>query len=87
MPLACYIVDFACVQARIVIELDGGQHTVRADQDQIRTATIESAGYIVIRFWNDQVLLDLDSVTENIDQILALRSSDETEDSPLTPPT
>ncbi|WP_347881448.1 endonuclease domain-containing protein [Ancylobacter polymorphus] len=53
-------VDFLCVDARLVIELDGGQHT--ATTDEARTRVIEACGYLVIRFWNNDVLTNMDGV-------------------------
>jgi very-short-patch-repair endonuclease len=50
VPIEGYVVDFACVDAGLVVELDGGQHS--AEKDQRRTDSIEDAGYIVLRFWN-----------------------------------
>lgn len=66
LPLAGYIVDFACVSERLVIELDGGQHLEQAAYDRGRTAKLERQGYRVMRFWNDDVLLRTDQVLEQI---------------------
>ena len=54
VPLRHYIADFASHRLKLVIEIDGGQHNVEADAQ--RTADIESEGYKVIRFWNNEVL-------------------------------
>ena len=59
-----YVADFACRKARIVIELDGGQHN--AEKDAGRTAVIEHYGYRVIRFWNSDIFENLDGVLEAI---------------------
>ena len=59
-PVDRYIVDFLCGDAKLVIELDGGQHT--ATTDEARTRTIEACGYLVIRFWNNDVLTNMDGV-------------------------
>ncbi|WP_425107117.1 endonuclease domain-containing protein [Ancylobacter sp.] len=59
-PVDKYIVDFLCVDAKLVIELDGGQHT--ATTDEARTRVIEACGYLVIRFWNNDVLTNMDGV-------------------------
>ncbi|MBM3943623.1 MAG: endonuclease domain-containing protein [SAR202 cluster bacterium] len=63
-----YIVDFACVEKKLVIELDGGHHAVGAqsEYDQFRTAWLEAQGYRVLRFWNTQPLQEIDSVKEAI---------------------
>ncbi|HZF98533.1 MAG TPA: endonuclease domain-containing protein, partial [Pseudoxanthomonas sp.] len=61
-----YIVDFVCVEAGLVIEVDGGQHLERSAQDEERTAYLESVGLRVIRFWNDDALLKTDLVMEEV---------------------
>ncbi|UUL82813.1 endonuclease domain-containing protein [Sphingomonas qomolangmaensis] len=53
-----YIVDFACREARLAIELDGSQHHDAAARDAARTAWLESAGWRVVRLWNNDVLTD-----------------------------
>lgn len=65
-PIAGYIADFACVEAKLVVELDGGQHAERQTKDAERTRRIETNGYRVIRFWNDDVLLRTEAVVEEI---------------------
>jgi very-short-patch-repair endonuclease len=65
-PLGPYILDFVCLEAGLVIEVDGGQHVEQALYDQQRTASIEHAGLRVIRFWNHDVLNDTDAVLETI---------------------
>ena len=60
-----YIVDFASHQARIVIEVDGGQHA-ESTADVARTRFIEARGYRVLRFWNHDVLANIDGVLEVI---------------------
>ena len=61
-----FIVDFASRKARIVIELDGGQHDWQQAADATRTQHIEAAGYRVLRFWNNDVLGNLDGVLNEI---------------------
>jgi very-short-patch-repair endonuclease len=75
MPIAGYIADFACPAARLVIELDGGQH---ADdpRDAERTAAIECAGYIVLRFWNHDALGNTEGVLEDIRAAIANARAD-----------
>ena len=67
-PVGPFIADFACTSARLVIELDGGQHAelAHAAADTRRTKTLESAGFTVVRFWNDDVLARTDQVLEEI---------------------
>lgn len=65
-----YIVDFACFEARLIIEADGGQHMEQAEYDALRTEMLEGMGYRVIRFWNNQILTELPAVLEQIDEAL-----------------
>ena len=66
MSLNGFIVDFCCPDAKLVIELDGGQHAERQEQDSIRTKNLETSGYFVLRFWNNEVLRNIDGVLEEI---------------------
>ena len=61
-----YIVDFACHAKRIVVEVDGGQHGVRSAVDAERTKALESDGYRVLRYWNNDVLHNTDGVLEEV---------------------
>ena len=63
-PLGKYIADFACHSAKLVIECDGGQHGgARVSwKDSNRTAWLESQGYEVMRFWNSEVLENIEGV-------------------------
>jgi very-short-patch-repair endonuclease len=61
-----YIVDFCCIDQRLVIELDGGQHLENVDADRERTAFLERLGFRVMRFWDNQVLTNTDAVLEAI---------------------
>jgi very-short-patch-repair endonuclease len=65
-PLSNYIVDFVCLSASLVIELDGGQHLEDAENDEKRTAVLKALGFRVIRFWNDEVLVRTDVVLGEI---------------------
>jgi len=65
-PVAGYIADFACVEAKVIVELDGGQHAEQARYDGQRTRRIETNGYRVLRFWNNEVLERTDDVLEDI---------------------
>ena len=69
-PLGPYILDFVCLEARLVIELDGGQHAEAQAYDQRRTMLIEQQGLQVIRFWNHDVLNQTPAVLEQIWQTL-----------------
>ena len=61
-----FIVDFACHSARLIVELDGGQHALRTAADAERTKMLEANGYRVVRFWNNDVLSNIDGVLEEI---------------------
>jgi very-short-patch-repair endonuclease len=68
MPIAGYIVDFACPAKKLILELDGSQHA-RADaaaSDATRTAKLETLGWTLLRFWNDDVIRDIDNVCQHI---------------------
>jgi very-short-patch-repair endonuclease len=64
VPFDKYIADFCCAEARLIIELDGGQHATRDETN--RTAVLEAMGYLVLRFWNNDVLQNTDGVLEEI---------------------
>lgn len=66
MPIDRYVVDFCCESARLIIELDGGQHGNSIEQDMKRTAALEAQGYLVLRFWNNDVLGNMNGVVESI---------------------
>jgi len=61
-----YIVDFLSVQPKLIIEVDGGQHADRVLQDAQRTEYLQRLGYQMVRYWNDQVLRDVEAVMESI---------------------
>jgi very-short-patch-repair endonuclease len=64
VPIDKYAVDFCCAEARLIIELDGGQHATRDESN--RTAVLEAMGYLVLRFWNNDVLQNMNGVLEEI---------------------
>ena len=66
-----YIVDFCSIKAKLIIELDGSQHLEQEEYDLERTSYLESQGYKVVRFWNNDVMNDVHSVIRAID--IALR--------------
>jgi very-short-patch-repair endonuclease len=65
-PIGPYIVDFVCFEARLIIELDGGQHAIQVEADARRMEWLNSQGFRVIRFWNHQVFEDGEAVLEAI---------------------
>ncbi len=72
VPFGPYYADFACHVATLVIELDGSQHADAVPYDAARTAFLESEGYTVIRFWNNDVTNNLDGVLTAIAHHLTL---------------
>jgi very-short-patch-repair endonuclease len=64
-PFGPYILDFVCLEHRLVIETDGGQHADNA-QDAIRTAWLEKRGWRVMRFWNNEILQNADGIADTI---------------------
>lgn len=65
-PIGPYIVDFFCPEAKLIIELDGGQHADAVAADTRRTAWLEARSYRVVRFWNNDVMENIDGVLEVI---------------------
>jgi very-short-patch-repair endonuclease len=61
-PIGRYVVDFFCPEAKLIIEVDGGQHAAREAADDIRTSWLEARGYRVLRFWNNDVLANTEGV-------------------------
>jgi len=73
-PLRPYILDYYCHEAKLAIELDGGQHAEQHHYDQQRTAQLESRGILVLRFWNNEMLQQTESVLEKIYLVLEQRT-------------
>jgi len=74
-PIGSYIADFCCFRPKLIVELDGGQHAERIEYDQKRTDFLKSEGFEVIRFWDVQVLEEMDSVLEVILKTLEERKT------------
>ena len=70
VPIGPFIVDFASRKAKLVIELDGGQHNWQQESDEARTRRIKASGYRVLRFWNNDVFENLDGVLSEIQRSL-----------------
>ena len=64
-PLGSYVLDFICFAARLVVEVDGGQHA-DSTNDKLRDAWLQAQGFRVLRFWNNEVLENIDGVLETI---------------------
>ena len=72
-PIDIFIADFYCHQFKLVVELDGEIHKSQQEYDEGRTAELEHKGITVIRFSNEEVLMDIDKVVEKIKQYLILQ--------------
>ena len=72
LPVAGYIADFACPEHKVIVEVDGSQHAIgdAAEYDALRTQQLEQDGWTVLRFWNDDVLRDMDNVCEHIVRVI-----------------
>ncbi|MFO1415477.1 MAG: DUF559 domain-containing protein [Burkholderiales bacterium] len=70
-PCGGYIVDFLCVERRLIVEVDGGQHAQQQAYDRRRTDDLEAMGMIVLRYWNDDVLARMEAVLDDIFLALA----------------
>lgn len=66
-----FVADFVCLEARLIVELDGSQHLDREAYDAARTRWLDTQGFRVIRFWNDDVQLRMDEVLAVIAAALA----------------
>lgn len=75
VPLGPFIVDFACYDARLVVELDGGQHAESGNGDAARTRWLDSRGFRVLRFWNNEVFENMEGVLTVIRNAAAIDSS------------
>jgi very-short-patch-repair endonuclease len=82
-PLGVYIVDFVCLPARLVIEVDGGQHDLERARDERRTAWLNSQRFDVVRFWNNEVTGNLEGVVATIERRVIERLRDHPSPYPL----
>lgn len=81
-PIEPFVVDFVCVERKLIIEVDGGQHAKRVQEDMKRSDCLRNKGYKVLRFWNNQVLQETDAV---LDTILAALDDDTHSPQPSPP--
>ncbi|AZO26746.1 MULTISPECIES: endonuclease domain-containing protein [Mesorhizobium] len=65
VPIGRFVADFVCAEARLIVEIDGSQHA-ESRHDQERDAELKARGFRVLRFWNDDVLRDLNAVCDTI---------------------
>jgi adenine-specific DNA-methyltransferase len=76
-PIGRYILDYYCIEKKLAIELDGGQHGEAADYDQQRDSWLRSQGIRVLRFWNNQMLAETEAVMEVNYQAVVEAKSDQ----------
>jgi len=62
VPISRYIADFTCHEARLIVEIDGGQHDRSSPPEVERSGSLQNEGYRILRFWNNEVLANLDGV-------------------------
>jgi very-short-patch-repair endonuclease len=65
-PFENYVLDFVCLERRLVIEVDGSQHAEQQNYDEQRTEKLRTAGLTVLRFWDNEVLNETDAVVQVI---------------------
>ena len=65
-PIDRFVVDFFCADAKLIVELDGGQRDPAGERDRDRTRVLEAMSYLVLRFWNHDVMQNIDGVLEEI---------------------
>ena len=85
VPIGHYIADFVCFELRLIVELDGGQHAEQLDYDLRRTEFLQAKGYRVVRFWNNEVLGNIEGVLETLTLTLAKRRTARRERGVFTP--
>lgn len=61
-----YIVDFVCLERSLIVEVDGGQHSERTDYELERSSFLKDQGFEVLRFWNNEVLIETEGVLEKL---------------------
>jgi very-short-patch-repair endonuclease len=69
-PFEDYVLDFVCLEAMLVVEVDGGQHAQNATTDELRTKKLTDAGFRVIRFWNNDIFRNIEAVADSIWRVL-----------------
>jgi very-short-patch-repair endonuclease len=70
--LAGYIADFYCAESKLIVEADGSQHAEAIAYDERRRQRLEQAGFKVLRFWNNDIMANLDGVLTSIEHALSL---------------
>ena len=75
-PIGPYFVDLCSIQRKLIVEIDGGQHADQSAEDEVRSSFLNSYGYRVLRFWNNQVLENTDEVLAEIEKFLSTDSAE-----------
>jgi very-short-patch-repair endonuclease len=75
VPIGPFVCDLVARSCKLIIELDGGQHAIQKSEDADRTEFLERRGYRVIRFWNNDVLTNIEGVVNTIERALSDRPS------------
>ena len=73
-PIGTYVADFACLEAKLILEVDGGQHSEQRDADKSRDENIAERGFAVLRIWNGDIGRNLSGVLDKIQCTLNERS-------------
>ena len=81
-PIRPFIVDFVCVEGKLIIEVDGGQHASEVREDESRCSYLTKKGYRILRFWNNEVLMETEAV---LDMILAALNNNAPSPQPSPP--
>jgi len=74
VPVGTFVVDFACLRRKLIIEVDGGQH-LQSQEDEIRDHWLREQGYRILRFWNHEVLANVEGVLDTILRELGVEST------------
>ena len=83
VPIDRFVVDFCCADAKLIVELDGGQHDQDRERDANRTNVLEAMGYLVLRFWNHDVIRNTEGVLEDILNTINQQRSEPPHPTPL----
>jgi very-short-patch-repair endonuclease len=81
-PLGGYVVDFVCLEKRLIVEVDGGHHAAQVGSDRHRAAWLKAEGFRVLRFWNTEVLQQIEAVQTRIWAVLSGEESPPPQSSP-----
>ena len=69
-PIGPFVADFVCLEQRLIVELDGGQHAENVEEDRKRSRFLESRGYRILRFWNNEVFENMEGVLQTVLSVL-----------------